>query len=210
MSIVIRKLQETNYSYKDVVELLHEAFQERLDQGLNYTCSSISEEQFREKTAEGIVCVAVDEELGLCGTATLTIRTDMNGVKYGYYEYNGIRSDMKGKGIGTMLCMYRERESREKGCEYLLSDTSTKAVSAVKYHLKNGFEIIGLESYRSTNYWSYVFRKQLVPSKKWDNSLYRRWQYLRSWIFIRITRDINGNDTWIGRLYKRIVGKEIV
>ena len=210
MGIEIRKLQETNYSHKDVVELLHEAFQERLEQGLQYTCSTMTEEQFRDKTADGTVYVAVDDETGLCGTATLTIRTDKYGVKYGYYEYNGIRSDMKGKGIGTMLYIYLEREGRKNECEYLLSDTSTQATSAVKYHLKNGFKIIGLESYRSTNYWSYVFRRQLVPSKKWDSPLYCKWQYWKSWIFIRVTRDINGNDTRIGRLYKRMAGKDIV
>lgn len=210
MSIVIQKLQETSYDYKDVVDLLHEAFQERLAQGLKYTCSTMTEEQFRNRTANGIVYVAIDDETGLCGTATLTIKTDKNGVKYGYYEYNGIRSDMKGKGIGTMLYIYIERESVKNGCEYLISDTSTQATSAVKYHLKNGFKIIGLESYRSTNYWSYVFRRQLVPSKKWDNPLYCKWQYIKSSFFIKITRDINGKDTWIGRMYKQIVRKEIV
>ena len=210
MSVVIKRLQDSSYSYKDVVDLLHEAFLERLEQGLKYTCSTMTEEQFRSKTTNGIVYVAIDDETGLCGTATLTIKTDKNGIKYGYYENNGIRSDMKGQGIGTMLCIFREKESRKNGCDYLLSDTSTKAKSAVKYHLRNGFKIIGLESYRSTNYWSYVFRRQLIPSKKWDNPLYCKWQYLKSWIFIRITRNINGKDTAVGRLYKRLKGKEIV
>jgi len=164
----------------------------------------ITEEQFRDKTLKSIVYVAIDNELGLCGTATLTISTDNKNIKFGYNEYNGIRSDLKGKGIGTLLCIYREREAQKNGCEYMMSDTSTQAKSAIKYHLKNGFKIIGLESYRSTNYWSYVFRKQLVPSKKWDCDFYCRLQYLKSWIFIRITRDINGNDTLLGKLYKLI------
>lgn len=207
MNIDVRNIKETSYTYHDVTELLHEAFQERLEQGLKYTCSFITEEQFRQKTADGIVYVALNNKSGLCGTATLTIKTDKKGIKYGYFEYNGIRSDMKGKGIGTMLYMYIERESRENGCEYLLSDTSIKATSAVKYHLKNGFKIIGFESYRSTNYWSYVFRKQLVPSKKWDNPLYCKLQYIKSWLFIKITRDINGNDTALGRWYKLLKRK---
>ena len=200
----IYKLEETDISYKHIVDLLHESFQERLNQGLRYTCSFITEKQFREKTSKSIVYVAIDNELGLCGTATLTVKTDCKNIKYGYNEYNGIRNDMKGKGIGTLLYLAREREALKQGCEYIMSDTSTQAKSAVKYHLKNGFKIIGLESYRSTNYWSYVFRKQLVPLKKWDNNLYCKLQYLKSWIFIRITRDINGNDTFFGKLYKII------
>ena len=204
MSIVIRRLQDTSYSYKEVVDLLHEAFQERLEQGLKYTCSTMTEDEFRKDTATGFVYVAIDDESGLCGTATLTIRTDSEGVKYGLCEYNGIRSDMKGKGIGTMLYMEREKEALKNGCEYLLSDTATQAKSAVKYHLKNGFKIIGLKSYSLTNYWSYIFRRQLVPSKKWDNPLYCKWQYLKSWMYIRLRYDINGNDTGIRKLYKKL------
>lgn len=200
----IYKLEETDISYKQIVDLLHESFKERLNQGLQYTCSFITEEKFRKITSKSIVFVAIDNKLGLCGTATLTIRKDHRNIKYGYNEYNGIRSDMKGKGIGSLLYIYREREALNYGCEYMMSDTSTQAKSAVKYHLKNGFKIIGLESYRSTNYWSYVFRKQLVPSKKWNCDFYCKLQYLKSWTFIRITRDINGNDSFFGKLYKVI------
>lgn len=200
----IYKLEETEISYKHIVDLLHESFQERLYQGLQYTCSFISEKQFREKTTNSIVYVAIDDKLGLCGTATFTIKTNHKNIKYGYNEYNGIRSDMKGKGLGTLLYVNIEKEALKHGCKYMISDTSTQAKSAVKYHLKNKFKIIGLESYRSTNYWSYVFRKQLVPSKKWNNNLYCKLQYLKSWVFIKTTRDINGNDTFIGKLYKVI------
>lgn len=207
MSIVIHRIEETNYTYQDVVSLLHEAFQERLNQGLRYSCSFITEKQFKEKTSNSIVCVAIDDESGLCGTATLTIKTDYKNVKYGYNEYNGIRNNMKRKGIGTLLYTYIEREALNNGCQYLMSDTSTLAKSAIKYHLKNGFKIVGLESYRSTNYWSYVFRKQLALSKKWNSTFYCNLQYLQSWIFIRLTRDINGNDTILGRLYKTIKKK---
>lgn len=207
MSISVYKIEETNYTYLDIVDLLHESFQERLDQGLCYTCSFITEKEYKKKTSNSIVCVAIDDEKGLCGTAVLTVMVDHNNVKYGYYEYNGVRSDMKGKGIGTLLYRYREIEALKYGCDYLMSDTSTQAESAVKYHIKNGFKIIGLESYRSTNYWSYVFRKQLSPSKKWNNVWFCKWHYLRSWIFIKVTRDINGNDTIIGRIYKIIKKK---
>ena len=167
----------------------------------------MTEELFREKTSEGIVYVAIDNESRLCGTATLTIKIDRKGAKYAYFEYLGIRNDMKRKGLATLLFIYIEREALKFGCQYIMSDTSTQAESAIKYHLKNGFKIVGLESYRSTNYWSYVFRKQLVSSKKWNTTLYYKWQYLKSWIFIRLTRDINGNDTILGRLYKTIKKK---
>lgn len=204
MSIVIRPLEKSDYSYKDVVSLLHDSFQERLEQGLRYTCSSITEEQYREKTKKGIVLVASDEQSEeLVGTMVLNF-LDNKSERCGYTEYLAIRNDVKATGIGSLLFKNIENLAIERGCPYLLSDTSVLATSAVKWHLRNGFKIVGLESYRSTNYWSYVFRKQLVPSKKWDNDLYCRLRYYLSWIFIRLTRDIYGNDTIIGRLYKSI------
>lgn len=204
MSIVVRKLEDTNYSYRDVVNLLHEAFQERLKQGLRYTCSFITEEQFQNKTKGGIVLVSIDKErCTLVGTMTLNF-PDTEGEKYGYMEYVAVSNNMKASGIGIKLFEHLQHLAIKNGCYYLLSDTSTLADSAVSWHLKLGYKIVGLESYRSTNYWSYVFRKQLFPSRRWENRIYCKWMYLRSWMVIRATRDINGNDTALGLLYKAI------
>lgn len=207
MGIEILKLEDTNYSYSDIVNLLHEAFQERLEQGLRYTCSFITEEQFRKKTEKGVVLVAKEMDSdALVGTMTLNF-PDVVNEKYGYMEYVAVSNNVKTSGIGTKLFEYLQNLAIEKGCKYLLSDTSTQAESAVRWHLKLGYKIIGLESYRSTNYWSYVFRKQLVTSRKWESDAYCKWHYLTSWLFIRTTRDINGNDTSIGRLYKALKRK---
>ncbi len=207
MGIIVLRLEDTNYTYSDVVNLLHEAFQERLEQGLRYTCSFITEEQLKKKTEKGIILVAKEEDSGaLVGTMTLNF-PDMIHEKFGYMEYVAVSSSVKTSGIGTMLFTHLQELAIQNGCAYLLSDTSTQAVSAVRWHQKLGYKIIGLESYRSTNYWSYVFRKQLVPSRRWDNEVYCKWHYMKSWFFIRTTRDINGNDTSIGNIYKALKRK---
>jgi len=199
------KREEAGISYKQIVDLLHESFQERLAQGLRYSCSYMTEEQFIEKTKNGMIFVAIDDESGdLVGTSTLNIHSD-GKQKYGYMEYVAIRSDYKHQGIGSLLLLLlRLKAAKDAGCSYVMSDTSVKAESAVHYHLKNGFKIIGLESYRSTNYWSYVFRMQLVPSALWENPIYRKLHYFFSYIFIKTTRDINGNDTTFGVFYKKM------
>ena len=99
MGIIAIKLEDTNYSYGDVVNLLHEAFQERLEQGLRYTCSYITEEQFRKKTEKGIVLVAIAEDSGaLLGTMTLNL-PDVKNEKYGYMEYVAVNNNVKAAGV---------------------------------------------------------------------------------------------------------------
>ena len=199
------KREEVDISYKQIVELIHESFQERLGQGLRYSCSFMTEQQYVEKTKNGLIFVAIDEESGaFVGTCTLNIHID-GETRYGYMEYVAIKSDYKHKGIGSLLLQQlRQKAIMEMGCSYVLSDTSVKADSAIRFHLKNGFKIIGLESYRSTNYWSYVFRMQLEPSFLWNNSVFLKLHYWCSYAFIKTTRDINGNDTSLGKIYKKL------
>lgn len=206
MNIKVKTInkEKPDISYKEIVDLIHESFQERLKQGLHYSCSYITERQFVEKTKNGIVFIAIDTGTNtLVGTSTLNIHVN-KGIKYGYMEYVAIRSNNKHSGIGTQLICTLKEKAKKNECAYILSDTSTKATSAVRYHLKNGFKIIGLESYRSTNYWSYVFRMQIAPSRLWHNSLFLKFHYWNSYVFIKLTRNIDGTDTRLGFLYKRI------
>ena len=206
MNIEILEREKANVSYAQVVELMHEAFQERLEQGLNYSCSSMDVTQFMEKTKNGCVYVAIDKDTGiLAGTTPINFH---QGKKrpYGYMEFVAISNDYKRFGIASRLVRTITDRGKAEGCDYILSDTSVNAGSAVKFHLKNGFKIIGLESYRSTNYWSYVFRMQLEPSLLWNNPLFLKLHYWFSYIFIKTTRDIYGNDTAIGKFYKRVKG----
>ena len=204
MNIEVLNKAESNISYRQIVELLHESFQERLRQGLHYSCSSITIEEYIEKTKNGVVYVAIDKDTEvLAGTCTLNIFNEKS-IRYGYMEFVGVAGNYKHKGVGMALLQRLRYEAKEiLGFQYILSDTSVDAVSAVSFHLKNGFRIIGLESYRSTNYWSYVFRLQLAPSILWHNSLFLKCHYWCSYAFMKVTRKIDGSDTWAGTLYKR-------
>lgn len=207
MNISILPIERTKFSYKDVIELIHLSFQERLRQGLLFSCSSMTVDQYIEKVRLGNVLIAVDSELDIIvGTVTVTIKHDKNGVIYGYHEYLAVHPEVKNKGIASML--FKELlilVLSQKG-KYILSDTACKATSSVNWHLKNGFKIFELESYRSTNYWSYVFIKYLDPSvSKGDFAL--RIHYYISWLYIHLTRTVNGQDTIIGRFAKMFRSK---
>lgn len=204
MEVVIKLLSETNVSYQQLTDLLHAAFEERLEQGLNFTCSTMSTEQFEVKMREGYVFVALNKETNeLLGTVTIHINTDKKGNVFGYHEYLAVSPKVKHFGVGTKLALAWDALLKEKNAKYVMSDTACDATSSVNWHLKNGFQIYELESYRSTNYWSYVFIKYLDDSNR--NSLFQiKLHYWWSWLFIRITRHKNGNDTVIGKLYKKV------
>ena len=202
--MVIKNIKDTNISYEELVNVMHESFKERLAQGLHFTCSSITVEQFKSKTFDGEVFCAIDENTGeLMGTGTIHIRKDKEGITYAYNEYLAVLPAAKRQGIGKMIYIEREREARKAGAKYIMSDTACKATSSVQWHLNMGFKIWELESYRSTNYWSYVFIKFLDKSYA-KNDFVIRLHYLLSFLFIKSTRTINGTDNLLGKIYKSL------
>lgn len=207
MSVVVDRLENTAVSYKQLIELIHHSFEERIQQGLFFTCSTMTEEKYINKTKDGVVLVAMDNETNeLLGTATIHIRKDNRNIIYGYNEYLAISPSAKRKGIGTKLLEKQMMIVINANGEYIESDTAVGAKSSVCWHLKNGFKIVGLQSFISTNYYSYVFRKQLVMSKKWNNEILVKLIYLFSAFRTKILKKENGEYTVFGVALKRISG----
>lgn len=209
MNVVIKRKEETNVSYEQIVDLMHESFQERLNQGLKFTCSFMGVDEYKRKTENGVIFVAIDKDVnGLMGTVTVHIRRDENNVNYGYNEYLAVHPKAKHCGIGCRLESALESECKKNDCEYILCDTAVGATSSVKYHLKNQFKIVGLRSFPSTNYFSYLFRKQITPSKKWDSDLYCKCVYFKSFIVTKLKLKKDGGLTFFYSIYKKIIGRK--
>lgn len=207
MEVIVKLLSETNTTYKDLADLLHDAFEERLEQGLHFTCSIMTAEQVEAKMKGGYVFVAFNRDTDeLIGTVTIHVNTDKLGNVFGYHEYLAVSPKAKHQGVGTKLAEVWDLLLKEKRAKYVYSDTACRARSSVNWHLKNGFQIYELESYRSTNYWSYVFIKYLDDSIKKSPFLIKL-HYWWSYLFIRTTRQKDGSDTGIGKLYKKIKSK---
>lgn len=186
--IVICAREESPFTYDEIVDLIHLAFLERLRQGLRFTCSDMSVEEFKERMEDGTVVVAYDEDNPhrLLGTMSTHTYKDSHDRPYGYLEYLAVHPSARYLGIASLLldkCLAIECDG---GAEYVLSDTAAGAKSSIKWHHKNGFVIYGYRSYSSTNYYSFLFRKQLIGRSKWDNDLYRLFHFLISFIKTRI------------------------
>lgn len=208
MNIEIRKKGEET-SWEELAQLYHEAFQERLDQGMNFICSSFTPEYLEQRSADSIILVAIDKDNddALAGAAFVKIIHDDNGT-WSNFTNMGIRPNYKRCGIGTKLEEQRVAVSKEHGCRFVICDTAVGAKSSVKWHLKTGFRIVGLVSWPNTNYYSYKFRKQLVHDPKWSNPVYCKLQYWKSAIKCRMYKLPNGKDRksrWLD-LYLKLRG----
>ena len=164
MNIVIRRKEETSVTYEQIVDLIHESFKERLEQGLRFTCSFMGVDEYKRKTEHSIIIVAIlDETEELVGTASVQIQQDNRGRIYGYNEFVAVKPDKKRLGIGKKTEEAIISIAQTHNCNYIISDTAVGAKSSIKWHKKNGYKIVGLKSWDTTNYYSFVFRRQLVP-----------------------------------------------
>lgn len=150
---IIRYYNDCNLDYNELLNVLHESFEERLQQGLEFSCSKVTLEQMINGYKDSYIVIAKEQ-----GNIIGYVRLKIVG-SFAHFGPIAILSSYKGKGVGSELFKEAEKIVIEQKCNYLQSDTACKAISSVKFHLKNGFKIWGLASYGKTNYYSYVFRK---------------------------------------------------
>ena len=202
--IVIVPFSQSGFSYEELLKLIHESFQERLDQGLEFTCSAMTVEQFKVRMKDGVVFVAVDSSSqSLIGT--LSCHLFMGKSIHGYIEYLAIRPDYKRQGVGTLLYNEIERFALDKKASYFESDTAVRAKSSVRWHIDLGFKIIGLNSYSSTNYYSYIFRKQLSSKCSiWDSTFFCYFHFFVSSLYVILLKRKDGRLSILGRAVKKV------
>ncbi len=189
--LTICRLEESPFSYEDVMKLIHASVQERLDQNINFVVARMSADEYKEKTKNSIVVVAYRNN-ELLGTACTTILKDKNGCNFAAEEMMYVSPNSKRGGIGSKMQKKRIEIAKENGCAYTISSTAEKALSSVKWHLKNGYNLVELRSYHNTNYYSKKFRTQIEPDSKWSNPLYCKIKYWQSAIKCRIYFKENG------------------
>ena len=200
MNLEIRT-KDDSVSWQDLADLLHQAFEERVQQGLHFTCSYLTAAELESSSKGSIVMMACDRDSGqLLGTGSMKIEGE--GEDRHAYQFNlAVRPGLKRNGISTQLHKARIEIAKSQNCAYILSDTAIGATSSVKWHLKNGFRIIGLHSFYETNYYSYMFRMQLKPHPLWSNPLFCKIHYWLSALKCRATFTANGDSRYLMSLY---------
>lgn len=192
-------LENTGFSYQDVLNLIHSAFQQWEELGIESSLLSLTLEQFIERTKDSMVFIAI-EDGNLVGTTTCSILKDKYNIVYAFNKYSAVLNMKKKSGVGTLLLNAEKQFVKENGCEYIISDTSVLATWSIKWHKKNNFRIIGYKSFSNNRYYSYVFRCQLTSPSIWNNVLFTQLVYRCSMLKTKAVKKSDGSLTALGRL----------
>jgi len=205
--IEVMTLGQTNFSLHDVYHLTQEVYSSRAAEGIDFTVTKQSFEEYEKKIKEShkTVFVAINIENGeLCGSAALTIHSKKKGRKYGGMTNVAVRKDYQHDGVGTLLLLRCKIAAQNNGCEYLISTTAWNALSSVRWHLKNGYREIGLTSDKENNYYSLCMRMQLKSPSVWNLKAFTNSVFLLSVIKTKLLFEQDGSITAIGKLLKKI------
>ena len=209
-NIAISVKTETETRVEELYELRKAAFQQWKDAGLCTEGTLVPIEQFKRYLTDKTLFVAQDAATGeLLAMRTLTL----NSKKGHAAESNlSVAPHAKRQGIATRLIEEEVQWLRDKGYRYTTCSTAIPATWSVRWHLKNGYRIVGYSRSMRHNYASYVFRKQIAIDVRhhptdllWTKPIApvtARLIYCLTWLATKICKDKGGRLNWIGRMVR--------
>ena len=209
--IIIKTYKEAEVSVEELYEIRREAFQQWKDIGLDAWEADIPINEFNQLLTRTETFVAQDEMTG----ELLAMRTLILHKKKGYaLEGNfSVSPKAKRQGVGSKLFEVEQQRLREKGYRYVTCTTAIPATWSVKWHLKNGYHIVGYSRSERNNYASYIFRKQIATDVRhhptdllWSKPIVpitAKIRYCLTWMATMVCKDKAGKPNWLGRRAKR-------
>ena len=205
-------MEESGVEAEALYVLFRQSFQQWSDKGIDTPFVHTTYEKFLAEFKYGTVFVAQDAvTCELLGMHRLQCH---HKSRYAYGSYLAVRPQCKHQGIAIMMLNEEIAQLRQRGYRYIKETTSAAATWSVRWHLKNGYLIIGYSRSENSKYASYTFRKQLVcdlrhhPSDLlWTRPLApitARLCYLASYTIAQLVHHRNGELNWIGRLGKKL------
>ncbi len=185
-----------DFPCEEITELLHESYKEHLEAGRRYFAAIQTVEQTRERL-EGTYCVVAYDGDRLVGTLSFRIyhKEDVHNRKWyedDTYLYIGqlavLPSYRKSKAL-VLMAMKASTLEEVKECKSAFTDTSTEADALVESYLKLGFQIVDFISWETTNYYSYVFRREITGKKFSDAYCMLRFNISKMLCMIQYTKD---------------------
>ena len=209
-NISIKTIKEAGVSAEELYELRKNAFSQWLVEGLKPVVI-VPIEQFKLYLSESTVFVAQDEATG----ELLAMRTLALDVQKGRAAESNLSVAPKAKrqGIATKLINYEVEWLKKNGYRYTTCSTAIPAKWSVRWHLKNGYYIVGYSRSERHNYASYVFRKQITVDVRYHPAdllwtrpiapITAKVRYWATYIATSICKDKAGRLNLIGRMAKR-------
>ena len=199
-------------SVEELYELEQVAFQQWTDAGLYTPVSNTSVERLQRYIADKAVFVAQDVATGeLLGMHTLRLNK-----RKGRADGANLAVSPKAQheGIASRMLEAEVQRLRKAGYRYIVENTAIPATWSVKWHLKNGYHIVGYSRSERNNYASYIFRKQIATDVRhhptdllWTRPLApitAKLRYCLTWMATMICKDNSGRLNAIGRIAKKL------
>ncbi len=210
--IIIKTYKETEVSAEELYELEQAAFQQWTDAGLYTPVSNTSVERLQHYIADKAVFVAQDEATGeLLGMHTLKLnkrKGRANGANL------AVSPKVQHEGIASRMLEAEAQRLRKAGYRYIVENTAIPATWSVKWHLKNGYYIVGYSRSERNNYASYIFRKQIATDVRhhpedllWTKPVApvtAKLRYCLTWVATMVCKDKSGRLNAIGRIAKKL------
>ena len=216
--IDVRTSKEVEASTEELYDLFYAAFQQWAEADLYNSAAHIAIDRFKQYLANCLVFVAQDETTGeLLAMHTLRLnkrKGRVNGANL------AVSPKVKREGIASRMLVEEVQRLRKAGYRYMMGSTGIPATWSVRWHLKNGYRIVGYSRNEKHNYASYVFRKQ-IATDVWHHPADLLWtcpiapltakiSYAASYIATSICKTREGRLNWVGGMGKRVFkGKRV-
>lgn len=206
--IIITTRKEAGVPVKAVYDLLMESNRQWWDRGLRVPfLENCTQEEFEGSLQRANVFVAKDRETGeLLGVHAFRVDRKRNCV-IGFDL--AISPKAKRQGIATRMLEMETERIRKAGFDYIEGITTIAATWSVRWHLKNGYRIVGYKRPQESQQAVYVFRKQIAPSLLYSTPFIApvvcKIRYLLSYLATCIAKHQDGRLTTAGRIGKKLV-----
>ena len=220
--ITIKTRKDAGISDEALFELVNESYRQWINQGLEAHWLHRTQEDFCKMIRYAAVFVAQDADTGeLLGIHCFRANKKA-GRAFGFYL--AVSPEAQGEGVASRMLAHEAEVIRQAGYRYLKGVTATTADWSVRWHLKNGYRIIGYYHSPNDNFANYVFRKQLVPVSISSPTAIRfvlrhpvyacyscaafcRLRYYLAYIITHLTKDSHGRDNLLGRVVRKLLRK---
>ena len=188
------------------------AYNQWTEAGLYTPTEYTTLEQYKQYLPTKVVFVAQDAITGdLLGMHTLRLNKKQ-GSAHG--ADLSVSPKAQHEGIASRMLAVEVQRLRRNGYKYMVGSTAIPATWSVRWHLKNGYYIVGYSRSERNNYASYVFRKQIATDVRhhptdllWTKPivpLTAKLRYCLTWMATMICKDKNGRLNAIGRIAKKL------
>ncbi len=213
LQIVIHTQKKTDVSIEALYELFQQSFQLWRDKNIEAPFINKTFEEFKEVIDRSVVFVAQDRETGeVLGMHCFYCYP----ARYVFDFFLAVSPKASHQGIATKILQEEVSRLRQKGYRYMKCTTSVAATWSVRWHLKNGYRIVGYSRSEKKNYASYMFRKQFAYDLRHHPTdilwlpcvapVTSRLTYAATYLATHLCKTRTGNLNALGRLAKRLRG----